>query len=122
MNTDELRVGSSYFMVTYPDAPIIGPVILTYCYLGRNLLGKDEDEPDHFYFRYLPGTQEDETALPDSFSWRESFPALFAGWGENYPSTFEAEQLSGFHDLVGLIEELREVQQRQEAGPRVDGL
>jgi hypothetical protein len=104
---EDLRVGNTYFMVTYP-APDT-PIVMTYRYLGRDPEGVEEDDPGpHYYFRYLPPFEydADEDDPTDISPWAEVFPDGFSGWGESSPTSFSEEKLSGFESLNGLIAEL----------------
>jgi hypothetical protein len=112
---DDLIVGSTYFMVTYPDSLMSTPIVITYRYLGQNPAGLEEDEPGpHYYFRYLPAFQSesDEDDAKDVSAWSEVFPDGFSGWGETAPTSFSQEKLSGFESLDGLVEELIRVRSR----------
>jgi hypothetical protein len=80
VKADDLVVGNTYFMVTYPDPGMSAPIVITYRYLGRDPEGVEEDEPGpHCYFRYLPAFQyeADEEALRSTSAWSEYFPRDF---------------------------------------------
>jgi hypothetical protein len=121
VKADDLVVGNTYFMVTYPDPGMSAPIVITYRYLGRDPEGVEEDEPGpHYYFRYLPAFQyeADEEALRSTSAWSEVFPQGFSGWGESSPTSFSQEKLAGFESLDGLIAELMKVRTRSEPEPR----
>ena len=114
---NDLVVGDTYFMVTYPDSAMCTPIVITYTYLGKNPEDIEEDDPGpRYYFRYLPAFQSewdhdyDEDA--DAYDWTDVFPDLFSGWGERVPTSFSEEKLEGFNTVDGLIEELIRVRDR----------
>lgn len=116
MRPDDLVVGESYFMVTYPEPDLAIPIVITYRYLGANL--GSEGEPGggtQYYFRYLPAFQLEEDLAASG--WREMFPDLFAGWGESAPTSFDREKLAGFCTLDGLVAELSSIRDRLQRKP-----
>ena len=105
MRIEELKIGVTYFMITYPDP--VSPVVISYLYLGKDLAGISE-EPTQFYFRYLPAFQDDGDEELDR-RWRETHPSLFKGWGAAIPTSFPESKLEGLCDLEGLIAELSRI-------------
>ena len=108
MRIEELEIGATYFMVTYPDE--VSPVVISYRYLGTDLAGIAED-PQQFYFRYLPAFQEEGDEELDQ-PWREMHPSLFQGWGEGFPTSFPQPKVDELCDLEGLISELSSIRDR----------
>jgi hypothetical protein len=111
MRREELVVGETYFMVTYADGEMVAPIVITYRYLGTDL-GEVAEDSSQYHFRYLPAFQVEGESHPDA-AWREMFPALFTGWGENMPTSFEESKLSGLLTIDGLISELSACRDRQ---------
>jgi hypothetical protein len=118
----ELIVGDTYFMVTYPDATMETPVILTYRFLGKDPDGIQDEEPGpHYYFRYLPAFRYDDDEAErrqiDS-GWEVAFPGAFGGWGESVPTSFSEEKVQSLNTLDSLIQELIAIRARgPHAGP-----
>ena len=113
MKGEELVIGATYFMVTYPDPSLLTPVVISYRYLGKDL-GDPEEESPQYYFRYLPAFQE-EGAEPE-LGWRAAFPELFRGWGADVPTSFAESKLEGFVTIDGLLSELSELRDRLHQG------
>ena len=115
MLPSELVVGDTYFMVTYPYPSLLVPIVITYKYLGKDLLRDHDDSSNSVYnFRYLPAFEyesQDDQDDQDDF-WSRNFPALFSGWGEMYPTAFSEDKIAGFTNLDGLIEELKIIRSR----------
>ena len=82
MNPRDLVVGMVYFMVTYPDASLTSPVVLTYRYLGKNLVQTHERDAEEYYFRFLPPFSANDPPATGSGVGRTVYPDLFSGWGE----------------------------------------
>jgi hypothetical protein len=106
----QLKVGETYFMVTYPDPSMATPIIITYRFLGQDPEGVQQDGPgSHYYFRCLPPfhlADQDDEIRALAAGWDEVFPGAFQGWGESFPSSFPEEKLRGLNTLEGLIAEL----------------
>ncbi len=110
MDASKLKVGETYFLVTYPDVSLTIPIVLSYCYLGINLVANAEHQGEsEFFFQFLPPFKTDQVDDP-TIRWRKEFPGLFKKWGESAPTTFS--NVSGFCDTGGLIAELEQVRER----------
>ncbi len=110
MTEQELVVGETYFMVTYPDPSMRTPIIITYKYLGKNLGGSEGEDPAPYYFRCLPAFQPEATSGGADRS--EKFPELFYVRGEDAPTAFQADKLEGFCTIEGLVAELATLRDR----------
>jgi hypothetical protein len=104
----DLDIGGTYFMLTFPDAELATPVVLSYRYLGKDLLAPAPSP--QYYFRYLPPFESESG--PSEGRWTRLFPHLFSGWGEPEPTVFDAEKVQALLDLRGLIRELEAVVHR----------
>ena len=117
VDPNQLEVGQTYFMVTYPDPSMVTPIIITYRFLGKDPEGVQHDDAgSHYYFRCLPPFQaadEDDEVRALAAGWEEVFPGAFGGWGERFPSSFPEEKLRGLNTLEGLIEELGTIRGRR---------
>jgi len=86
----------TYFMVTYPEASLTVPIVITCEYLGKDIHGPPKaGEESGYYFRYLP-----------------AFRYEVDGELDDAPVFFPEAKLAGIHDLAGLIRELNEVRER----------
>jgi len=110
MTEQELVVGETYFMVTYPDSSMRTPIIITYEYLGKNLLDSEDENPAPYYFRCLPAFLPESTSA--GADWSEKFPELFRDWGEDVPTAFQADKLEGFCTIEGLVADLAKLRDR----------
>ncbi len=85
MTEQELVVGETYFMVTYPDPSMRTPIIITYKYLGKNLGGSEGEDPAPYYFRCLPAFQPEATSGGAD---RSEVPELFMSGVKITPRPF----------------------------------
>jgi len=83
-------------MVTYPDASLSSPIVITYKYLGKDIHGAPENIAESgYYFQYLPAFRYDD----DDHS-------------IDAPTLFAESQLKGISDIDGLLSELAQVRER----------
>lgn len=98
MKSEDLRLGTVYFMVTYRDANLTSPIVISFRYLGPvEVDGSDEGQVSGHHFEYLPAYHyEDDAPEPEA-------------------TFFSEEQVTKLSDIDGLIAELHRVRQRLDA-------